>query len=337
MKRKGFTLVELLVVIGIIILLLGILMPALSKVKSYANRMFEGTSMAALGKSMQLYATDNDELFPVATHTSLDKTFWATQGRLSGSGAALAGATMREAIGGAPVQTTIGACWYLLIKYADATPKQFVSNNDAGTTAFDIQEYIDKDSKQVPIDPPSPLTEEDLREEDFWDFGDEPGIHYSYAYLIPFHAGAYQDYGISNLMEPAMPVAATRSPWFDQNAKSYINEPDPQDKIPQWRQGTGYYDPDGVWNSAVHKREGQNVMYADAHVDFEQSTNVGIQQDCIYREWGQPEPQQGDPVNPTKEERQLGVNPQESSTQNVGRYGRSGREDCMLVQEYNQY
>jgi len=56
MERKGFTLVELLVVIAIIALLMGILMPALARVRQVAFRMVCGTNLSGIGKAMLIYA-----------------------------------------------------------------------------------------------------------------------------------------------------------------------------------------------------------------------------------------------------------------------------------------
>ena len=66
MKRRGFTLVELLVVIAIIALLMGILMPALARVRQLAFRMVCGTNLSGIGKAMLLYANDNDDELPKA-------------------------------------------------------------------------------------------------------------------------------------------------------------------------------------------------------------------------------------------------------------------------------
>ena len=65
-KKKGFTLVELLVVIAIIALLMGILMPALARVRQIAFRMVCGTNLSGIGKAMLIYSNDYDDELPRA-------------------------------------------------------------------------------------------------------------------------------------------------------------------------------------------------------------------------------------------------------------------------------
>jgi len=65
-QRKGFTLVELLVVIAIIALLMGILMPALARVRQIAYRLYCGTNLSGIGKAMLIYANDYDDELPRA-------------------------------------------------------------------------------------------------------------------------------------------------------------------------------------------------------------------------------------------------------------------------------
>jgi prepilin-type N-terminal cleavage/methylation domain-containing protein len=64
-RRSGFTLVELLVVIGIIALLIAILLPALSKARKQANTIKCRAQMYDLGRQMLMYANANKGwLFP---------------------------------------------------------------------------------------------------------------------------------------------------------------------------------------------------------------------------------------------------------------------------------
>jgi prepilin-type N-terminal cleavage/methylation domain-containing protein len=62
--KKGFTLVELLVVISIIALLVAILLPALSKARSQAKRLLCMTNVRSLTQALHLYANDWEGRFP---------------------------------------------------------------------------------------------------------------------------------------------------------------------------------------------------------------------------------------------------------------------------------
>ncbi|MCH8314670.1 MAG: prepilin-type N-terminal cleavage/methylation domain-containing protein [Planctomycetes bacterium] len=60
-RRRGFTITELLVVIGLIVLLIGILLPALAAVKSGGLMTKSMANMRQIATWMRLYSSDNRE------------------------------------------------------------------------------------------------------------------------------------------------------------------------------------------------------------------------------------------------------------------------------------
>ncbi len=283
MKKKGFTLVELLVVIGIIAVLMGILLPALSAVRRTAQRVVCGSNLAGLGKAMLLYANEYGGDFPRASGASVtwgDIGYifdWTDQqGNQWGQGA-----------------VTITTSLYLLVKYADCTPAQFVCKGDGGTREFSLSD-CSSDLTAAGVDDVT----------DAWDFGGGPeagkptafwpGQYNSYAYHNPYsNPGTTPpnlSYAIRSDNSPATPVCADRNPYWDKNANGYIGGSSctgttGDEDAPSCTTAAGYKDDAKTGNAAAHQRDGQNVLFVDTHVRFEKFPNVGIGKDNIWKCW----------------------------------------------------
>src|SRR4051794_28497788 len=80
--RRAFTLVELLVVIGIIAVLISLLLPAITKARNAANNVACLANLRSIGQAMTIYATENGGCIPGSGNTSA-RFIWFEQ--VSGS------------------------------------------------------------------------------------------------------------------------------------------------------------------------------------------------------------------------------------------------------------
>jgi len=264
MKKKGFTLVELLVVIAIIALLMGILMPALARVRAVAYRMVCGSNLSGIGKAMLIYANDYEDELPRAggrESVLRPSVVWAAPDRYLAYGMTATG-------GGG--QATITSCHYLLVKFAEVTPKSFICKSDTYTSEFKPSLY--NSTKELI---------------DLWDFGpwnqnlsQWPMKHCSYSYHQPLPgSGTAYAFALTTSSEPGMAVAADRNPWIAPPVTGGAPEP------------IAGYDPLGTpelqkgGNSIAHQKDGQNALFLDGHVYFEKRAFCGIDDDNIYTMW----------------------------------------------------
>ena len=133
-RAAGFTLVELLVVIGIIALLIAILLPTLNKAHEQANELRCQSNLRQLGNGFLLYAQDNRNYLPWTGNADGDAStkpiapwdepsYWAN-------------AVMKELTGKSYYQIQVDAgCTFPTSPAADATisgkvplPTQFATN-----------------------------------------------------------------------------------------------------------------------------------------------------------------------------------------------------------------
>lgn len=76
MKRPGFTLVELLVVLGIIGLVSAMLFPVLAQARKSARRTACQSNLRQIGLAIQQYVQDNDGKYPLMAADSGDSGYW---------------------------------------------------------------------------------------------------------------------------------------------------------------------------------------------------------------------------------------------------------------------